>query len=391
VEYRREIDRKRTTRSKKRNPEGIIQGGNMKLKNFIFPAVVFGLVMSTLSAPSVLAQEPQTEQEPQKKEFIPKEVKDLMLEGMDSRQARSDIPFEFFKLLYLRTSSPENLHGIFFFKCKNADLGFKDMTAPATDVEEKKQEPVIPTAAPKLTSLNNFFLHFKQLDGQFEKDVYVPFNQQRDADKFDAEAVGYYTVGYPLPAGDYLLAAAITSLDLQTIGIQYFEFSLPNPTSFVNELEITPIFFAKKMSQMQAVEMQTQIHKGYFTYGVYQIEPNLDNVFSVGEDLDIFFFIFGAQPRADDPNRVDVEINFEIHKDEQIEIRWAPQTYEYAVVSQPLPMKQTVVVKTTDDEGNTTEKQETRDLAAGKYTFSIHIKDNLSGIETTKTVPIEVK
>jgi hypothetical protein len=357
----------------------------MKLKGFIIPTLIIGLVVGILSTPSVIAQEQQP------REIIPQEVKALMLQGMSTQTARTDIPFDIIKLLYLQTSVPQNLHGIFFFKCKNADLGFKDIAAQAAAAEEKKEETSFQTTPTQLAARNNLFFHFKQLDGPYEKDVYVPFNQKADGASFDAEAEEFYTVGYPLPAGKYMLALAITSQDLQTIGIQYFEFTLPNPASYVNELDITPVFFAKRMEQMAAVEQTVTVHKGIFTYGAYQIEPNLDHVFNQGEALDIFFFIFGAQPRTDDPTKVNLEIDYSILKGEEIIIRWATQSTEHPVVSLPLPMKQTVIVKTTDEEGNSTEKTEERDLEPGTYTFSIQITDKLSEVSTTKTVQIEVK
>jgi len=365
----------------------------MKLKGIIFPILIIGLVIGTLSAPSFAAQETQADQkpEPQEKEFIPKELKAMITEGMDARTARTDIPFDIFKLLYFRTNTPENLHGVFFFKCKNGDLGYKDMAALALDVEEKKEESSFETTPAQLQANNNLFLYFKQLDGKFEKEVYVPFAQQVEGAAYDAEGEEFYTVGYPLPAGDYLMAMALTSLDLQKIGIQYFEFSLPAPASYKNEMAITPVFFAKTMNRMSAVEMQPEVHKGYFTYSVLQVEPNLEHNFAPGEDLDIFFFIFGAQPSADDSNKVDIDINYEVLKGDEMEIRWAPQKYEYPIVSQPLPMKKTVIIKSTDEEGKTSERQETRDLEPGSYTFSIQIKDNISGNLTTKTVEIEVK
>ena len=363
----------------------------MKLKGFIIPTLIIGLVVGILSTTSVIDQEAQTEQEQIPREIIPQEVKTLMLQGMSTQTARTDIPFDIIKLLYLQTSVPQNLHGIFFFKCKNADLGFKDMAAQTAPAEKKQEETSFQTVPTQLVALNNLFFHFKQLDGPYEKDVYVPFNQKAAGASYDAEAEEFYTIGYPLPAGNYMLALAIASQDLQTIGIQYFEFSLPNPTAFVNELGITPVFFAKRMEQMAAIEQTVSVHKGIFTYGAFQIEPNLDHVFNPGEALDIFFFIFGAQPRTDDPTKVDLEIDYSILSGEETLIRWATQSTERPVVSLPLPMKQTVLVKTTDEEGNTTEKQEERDLEPGAYTFSIQILDKLSEVSTIKTVQIDVK
>ncbi|MGD2295672.1 MAG: hypothetical protein PVF22_07525 [Candidatus Aminicenantes bacterium] len=366
----------------------------MKLKKLIIPVLVFGLIVGSLSTPGFAAQK-NTKQKAQEKEkeFIPKEVKSILKEGMDNRTLRTDIPFDIFKFLYLPTRTMENLHSIFFFTCKNADLGFKDassLTAALDEQKEKKEESAFDATPAQLAANNNLFLYFKQLDGKYEKEVYVPFPLQVEGSTYDAEKEKYYTFGYPLPAGDYLLGVAITSLDLQKIGTQYYEFSLPNPVAFKNELETTPIFFASSMNRMSAVEMQTEVHQGFFTYSVLQVEPNLEHAFPPGANLDVFFFIFGAQPTPDDPNKVDIEINFSILKGEETAVRWAPQKYEHPIVSQPLPMKKTVIIKTTDAEGKTSERKDTRDLDPGAYTFSMEIKDNLSGKSVTKTVEISV-
>jgi hypothetical protein len=370
----------------------------MRLKNLIIPVLIIGLVFGSLAVPSFAAQKKKAEQKTQENaqeqqgEIVPKEIKSILVEGMDLRTPRTDIPIDIFKFLYLPTSTVENLQGVLFFKCKNADLGFRDLSALTLDIEEKKEEKEESSfeATPaQLQANNNVFLYFKQLDGKFEKEVYIPFTLQVEGAAYDAEKVEYYTVGYPLPAGDYILGLAVTSLDLQKVGTQYFEFSLPDPIAFKNEIDITPVFFANSMNRMSAVEMQTEVHQGYFTYSVLQVEPNLEHVFAPGENLDVFFYIFGAQ--TDPQGKGDIEINFSILQGEEISIRWAPQKYEYPIVSQPLPMKRTVIIKSTDAEGNTSERQETRDLEPGSYTFSMEIKDNLSGKTVTKTAPIEVK
>jgi hypothetical protein len=143
------------------------------------------------------------------------------------------------------------------------------------------------------------------------------------------------------------------------------------------------------MNTMAAVEMQTEVHKGFFTYSTLQMEPNIEHVFSPGDNLDIFFYIFGSQANAE--GKHDIEINYSIAQEGELAIRYATTKYEYPVVSQPLPMKKTVIIKTTDEEGKETEKTETQNLEPGTYTFSIEIKDNLSGKSATKSVEIEVQ
>ena len=78
----------------------------MKLKNFIIPVLAIGLILGSFTIPSLASQETQE----QEREFIPKEIKSILTEGIDSRTPRTDIPIDIFKYLYLPTSTMENLH-----------------------------------------------------------------------------------------------------------------------------------------------------------------------------------------------------------------------------------------------------------------------------------------
>jgi len=358
----------------------------MKLKNLNVFVLIFGLTIGTLSIPNLNAQvqDPAQVVEELAREFIPAEIMSIIKSGLDTRTPNTGIPFDVFKFLYL--PAQQNMHGIFFFKCKNAELGFQGITQPA-GVEEKEVSAFESTPT-QLISRNNIYLYFKQLNGDYEKQIYVPFNQKADGITYAPEEEAYYTIGYPLPPGDYVLAMAIASSDQQKVGIQYYEFSLPNAGSFT-EIDITPVFFINQMNEMEAVEMQTQVHKGFFTYSLLQMEPNIGHVFTRIDNLDIFFYIFGIQANAE--GKYDIEINYSIAQGEEIAIRWATTKYEYPVVSQPLPMKKTVIVKTTDAEGNESETTEERDLEPGTFTFTMEIRDNLSGKSATKSVEIEVR
>lgn len=358
----------------------------MKFKNFNVLVLIFGLIIGTLSIPNLNAQvqDPAKVVEELAREFIPAEILSILKSGLDTRTANTGIPFDIFKSLYLPAQN-DYMFGTFFFKCKNADLDFQGVTQPAAEEKEVSAFESTPT---QLISRNNLYFYFKQLNGDYEKQVYVPFNQKADGITYTPEEEVYYTIGYPLPAGDYVLAMAISSPDYSKVGTQYYEFSLPSAAAFT-EIDITPAFFVNKMNQMSAVEMQTEVHKGFFTYSLYQMDPNVDNTFSPGDNLDIFFYIFGIQANAE--GKYDIEIDYSIALGEEIVIRYATTPYEYPIVSQPLPMKKTVIVKKTDEEGNVTEKTETRDLEPGTYTFTMEIKDNLSGKAATKTVEIEVR
>jgi hypothetical protein len=216
------------------------------------------------------------------------------------------------------------------------------------------------------------------------REIYVPALLQADSATYDPEAEEWYSTGYPLPAGNYLLAMALSSPDLKKVGVGYFEFSLLNAASLQGTLETTPLFFVKKMDQMQAPETRTAVHKGCFMYSVLQIVPNVESIVAPGESIEILYYVFGAKPN--DQQKNDIEVAYEVKQADKTAIKWAVQTYDFALVSQPLPLKQTVLIK--NDQG---EKQETRDLAAGKYTLVIRIKDKIGGSTIEKTLDFEVK
>ncbi len=206
--------------------------------------------------------------------------------------------------------------------------------------------------------------------------------------KYDAEKEEIYSTGYPLPPGKYILSMAITSQNLEKIGTQYYEFTLPNPNGFTDALGTTPVFFVKKITRLAAPETITMVHKDYFTYSVLQVETNLDHVFTAGDNLDVFLFIFGAQP--DEQNRNDIVVNYEVKKGDEAIIKYAETAYDNPLISQPLPLKRTVLIRTTKGE-ETKERKETRDLEPGTYSLDILIKDNLSGKTLTKTVEFSIQ
>jgi len=367
----------------------------MKAKGIIIPVLLIALVPSLMASLSAAAQQKDKDKKKeqakqQEKIFIPKEVKTFIQEGLAARQGRQDIPVNVFHSLYL--PARENFQAVFLMNIKNSALGFTPVTAaPAEPKAEKKgpQETPVQEAVEKLQASFNVFIQFNRLNESGEpqvfREVYVPANIQVPAAGFDPEKEDLYSVGYPLPFGHYLLAVAVTSLDLQQMGIAYHEFTIPDPSQFSKSLDTTPVFFVKQMDQMESVEQHTVFHKGLFTYSVLKIVPNIERVFQPGENLDIFFFIFGAQPNQS--QQYDLEINFEIKQGEQSSIKWSPQTYNSPLISQPLPMKQTVKIK----KGEEPERIEQRDLPAGSYMLSINILDKVSQNTVVKTVDITVK
>lgn len=375
----------------------------MKIKNMIISHVLLGFFFSLAFSPCIAApqekQEEKKEDEVAEKILIPEEVKLVLQEGLVQRQGRQDIPFNIVKHLYL--PARENVHSIFIFKMKNADMGF----APRVEVpveekpeeektaeEEKKEAPPvseIETLPVQLQANLNVFLQFHHLNKKESqeniKEVYIPLNLQIEKTSYDPEKEEIYTSAYPLPSGDYLLAMAITSLDLQKIGTSYYEFSLSDIISFKEKLDTTPVFFVKKITQMASPEMTSEIHKNFFTYSILQIEPKIKNVLAKGENLDVFFFIYGVQ--AKENGKYNIEVNYEVLKEEEKVIRFEPITYSAPIISQPLPMKKTVLIKSEGKE----EKRESRDLGPGYYTLSIKIKDNVSGKSLNRNIDFEVK
>jgi len=368
----------------------------MRAKNFIIPVLIAGFLFSLLAPPGAANQKDKDKNKqpakPEEKIFIPKEVKAVLQEGLAARQGRQDIPVDIFHSLFL--PARENFQIIFFMKIKNSALGYTSLSATPPEGQKPKEKaeqvPEAPPAQPAslLEAKFNVFLQFNRFEEggepQVAREVYVPARIQVEQASFDPEKEDMYSFGYPLPSGRYLLALAVTSLDLQKIGTAYHEFTLPNASTFTKALDTTPIFFLKSYEQMEAPETRTVFHKGYFAYSVLKIVPNLEKVFAAGDNLDIFFYIFGSQPN--EQQQYNIEVNFEVKKGEEMAIRWTPQTYNSPLISQPLPLKQTVIIKSQAGE-----KTEQRDLAAGAYTLVINVVDKVSGNSATKTVDFEVK
>jgi len=373
-------------KSQERDATNVLKEYKMKIKNLLFFLLACAMVITVLSAPAMALQEQQPSQQ-KPVIIIPPEVKTVLEQGMETREARLDIPFNIVKHLYLPAA--QNLHSIFLFKVKNSDLGYAPLT-PAVETEKKEETQSSFEEVPAmLQAHSHLFMLFTQLDGTYSREVYVPVRVQIEGGSYEPEKEDMYSVGYPLPHGNYLVSIAIASQKLEKIGTQYFEFNLPDPLSYTTELGTTPIFFVENVERIPSPEVRTEVHKDFFIYSILKMVPNLEHIFTAGKNLDVFFVIFGAQP--DETQKYDIEISYEVVQGEEKMIRYAPQKYENPLVSQPLPLTRTVIIKTTDEEGNTTEKKEARDLEPGIYTFSLDIKDNISGKQLLKTIEFEVK
>jgi hypothetical protein len=367
----------------------------MKSRNLTTLVFLLGFILSLFLLPCLTAQEKKQEEKVQepKPVFIPPEVKSVFEEGLITREPRLDIPFTIVKHLFL--PAQQNMHSIFLFKVKNVDLGFYPITpAPASpekqeQKEEKKEAPPESESVPAMLQSNSrLFLQFNKLEGnepgELVKEIFIPINFQVESSSYDPDKEELYSTAYPFPPGNYIMSAAITSLDYEKIGTQYFEFSLPDPSSFTDSLDTTPLFFVKNVRRMDSPELQPEIHKNFFTWSILQIEPNLERILSSGKNFELFFYIFGAQTSED--GKYNIEVDYEVLKGEEEAIRFAPGIYDLPLVSQPLNLKQTLITKSKEGE-----RKETRDLEPGKYTLSLKITDKVSGKSVTKTMDFEVK
>lgn len=357
----------------------------MNVKARIVPILCIALLLSMTAGLGAAIKKSQEQV------FIPKEVKADIQEGLASRQGRQDIRANIFESFFF-PARDNSFHSIFFLKIMNSDLGYAPATASPAETKGTEKGPQEIPAQEVVADLEanfNVFLQFNRLDKngvpQVFREVYVPAKIRVPAAEIDLEKEDLYSIGYPLAPGDYVVAIALTSVDLQKVGIVYYELSLPDPASFAKSLETTPLFFVKQMDQMkEGPEQYTTFHRECFTYSYLKVVPNLERVFSAGENLDVFFFVLGAQPNAAGNN--EIEINFEVKKDEEMQIKFTPQSYESFVISQPLPMKQTVKIKKGEEE-----RVEQRDLPAGNYTLMIDVLDKISKKTTVKTIDFEMK
>ncbi len=358
----------------------------MKIRNKAISALLSGLILTLILSTGLTApqRQPAPKAEESKVVIIPKEVKTVLEEGMASRQARTDIPFTIVRHLYFPAGPA--FHSIFIFEVKNEDLGY----APIAPAPEKKEEELTAfvTASSRLQTKSHIFLQFNRLEGdtpaEVVQEVYVPVNIQEEETRYDPEKMEFYSAGYPLAPGNYLLSMAVTSQKLEKIGTQYYEFSLPDYTAFIDKLDTTPIFFAERIEYIDEPERRPKAHKNLFTYSIINVEPNLERIFSSGDNIELFFYIFGAQP--DDNGQFQIEVIYDVLKGEEKAILFAPANYESPLVQQQLPLQKTVLIKS-----ETEERTEKRDIEPGPYRLAMKITDKISGKSVTKSLDFVVE
>ncbi|OGD19263.1 MAG: hypothetical protein A2Y69_05105, partial [Candidatus Aminicenantes bacterium RBG_13_59_9] len=255
----------------------------MNSKKLALVATLAIFTLSVLALPGLgQAQQPKQDKE---NLYIPKDVKALLEQGLAAKQGLPDIAVTvsahyFFP--YYRV--PGLMHNVFELKLKNADLGFAPVqtaAAPAAKPEDKKEtaEAFEEVPATDMTAQFNVFLQFRELTdnvpGKIVKEVFVPATVTLAAADYKPDAEEVYYVSYDLPPGSYLLALAMRTRDLKKTGSSYFEFSAPDWSKLEGKLETSPILINKEIGQMPAQETQTDLHRGYFTYLVLKVTPNI--------------------------------------------------------------------------------------------------------------------
>jgi hypothetical protein len=356
----------------------------MKVRNSKVPILIMLFILGAALIPEIRAQQGK-----EQSEIIPDEVKSVLMQGMESREVRTDIPFSITDYYYLPAS--ENLYFILLFKVKNADLGYAPVT-PDQKKEQQEQQAFVEKSPERLQNRFDVFMIFKQLEGDYEKELFIPAGFQINQDLYDPEKEEMYSTGYILPPGKYILSMALTQNNYQKIGTQYYEFEIEDPAAFGDKLGVAPPFFIKETQKMEAPEKKTYIHRGFFTYSILKIMPVPNNTFSSGDVTEIFFYIMGGSP---DPQtqKYDYTVNYQVLKEGQKEplIRFAEGTYNSPIVIQPLKFERTVLIQKKKGDEIIEERTEKRDLDVGPYLLRIEIKDNTSGKTTTKDVPIMIK
>ncbi|HQI23051.1 MAG TPA: hypothetical protein PKV90_07565 [Candidatus Saccharicenans sp.] len=340
--------------------------------------LVFSLVLILILALTVSFSEASPQKKDQKKDqkvksVIPQEIKTLLEQGLPARQVRADVPFEFSDTYILPAKG--TYIAIFVTKIKNNDMSY---VQPAGN-QDIYQSDV------------DLFMQFYQLGGETPKLVV----EQRTfssftipAAEYQPEGESYYYLGYPLPAGKYVLAAALGERASKKIGTTYYDFEIPNYEELArtnNKLETSSLFLLKDIQQMDAQENYPNFHKDYFSWIIFKAFPYPDNKLRPGDQPNLMFMIYGA--KTDENQSFDLEINFDIRKDNNKIVAFTPMKYDTNFIEQAIPLPTVKKVQIKDDQG---ERIEDRPLESGTYELVLNIKDNKSGLTLEKRIPFEL-
>lgn len=352
----------------------------MKASRTIAAALALFVIAGLLAVSVQAAPGPQkgkpSEPKPQKAS-MPKEIAAVIQEGLATRQGRQDIPFSFFKTLIL-PAQQDNLYPVWFFKIKNADLGYAPSASGSGDME---------------ATVNAYFQFFEpdaagalkpKFGGKAQAVVTAP------GAGFDAQKEDWYSFAMGLPHGQYTLAFVLASADMKKLSVAYSDVTLPGTDAIASALLPSEPVVVVSMDRIDPDQRPT-IHRGCFTWGGIKVVANADAEIASGENLEILSFIIGAtvkDPAAQQP-QFDIEVNFEVQgQDGKPAIKWAPQSYEIYLVNQPLPLFQTL--QTMDEKGAVT-KTDKKPLPAGKYVLAVNVLDKVTGKKGETKMPFTVK
>jgi len=343
----------------------------MKTRKWIVLAMVAVLASALPSPAAPGSPAPQKGTQPVQ---IAPQVAAVMDADVPLRKNRSDIPLTYLRTLYF-PAQQNQVYPVFLFQLKNADLGF---AAPAETPDLLK------------ASHHAFIRVYRVENGaavEIVKEHFIRFDLEEKAQGFQPEALNYYSIaGDIYPAGNYLLALAISTPDYAKISTCYSEFSLPDVAQLKDRLDTTPIFSVSSLLMMQAAETKLVVHKDSFVYNTLQMSPVLNNEFKATGNLDLFFFILGAKPDSA-TNAMNLQVTYKFKKDGKEVNKMAPQAVNSPIISQPIAFTFTEVTK--DSKGKETERKE-KLLEPGGYVLEIEMLDNVSKAKGLKEFQFKI-
>ena len=294
--------------------------------------------------------------------YIAPQVAAVIDAGVAQRLTRADIPLNYARTYYL-PAQQNQIYPIFIFKIKNADL---NLAAAPESPEVLRAKFHVFT---RLYRLENGAL------GAVVRERYIPFNPEENKATFQPAAENYYSIASEIyPAGNYLLALAISTPDFSRISVTYIDVSLPDVALLQSKLEATPVFSVTGLQQMPAADARITIHKNSFVYNTLLLSPSIGNEFKANESLDLFYFVLGARPDAAS-NAFDLQITYKFKKDGKELRKLGPAQVKNIIISQPISLSYAEITK--DAQGVETERKQVT-LEPGDYTLEIEMLDSVS-------------
>lgn len=347
----------------------------MRIKKFLALSLV--LILTLTLAINLAQAEPQKKdqkKEQKAKTALPTDVKALLEQGLASRQVKPDLPFNFSGHYILPAKGV--YIAIFIARIKNADLEYVQTQSVS--------------AGDSYQTDSDIFFQIYQNDGPTPKLVIEnkAYNQFAiPAGEYNPEGESCYYLGYPLPAGKYILAAALGNRRTKKMGTSYYEFEIPRyeESYKTGQMETTTLLLLKNYEQFDTPENYPNFHKDYFGWMILKAYPYTEMRFKPNEQPTLMFMIYGT--KFDESQKASLEINFDIRKGETKIVAFTPMTYESPFIEQPIPIPAVKQVKITDDKG---ERVESRPLEAGGYELVISIKDKIGGSTMEKRIPFEL-